>query len=67
MEMNASGGAGTGASYFLGQRGIFRGVDPVKNRAPLEATKYKFNSGDILFALSIRRPLTGRVRKSVYI
>lgn len=27
MKMNVSGGAGIGSSYFLGPRGIFRGID----------------------------------------
>ncbi|MEK7107174.1 MAG: hypothetical protein AAB899_03235 [Patescibacteria group bacterium] len=55
------------ASYFFGPRGIFRGIDPVKNLAPLETTEYMFNSRNILFTGCIRRPLTGLVRKFAYI
>ena len=70
MEMDIAGRsarAGIGASYFLGPRGIFRGVDPVKNRAPLEATKCILVGRNILFAVNIRRPLTRHTHKFMYI
>lgn len=69
MEMNNVGGRadGTGSSYLWGPKGIFRHIDPVKNRAPLEALKYPLIDKNIYFAISIRKPLTGRARKFVYI